>query len=110
MFRAMMASRHPWFAWLIALAIVLLPLHSAMAKPAVDPAALADMGDCHGKKPPATPDADAPPCPGCGACHAVQDVVPATMLLPGHVAAPEAEVGLILHGSTPQPDLHPPLA
>jgi len=101
------AARHPWFAWLIALAVALLPLHSVIAKPAMEPAALADLGDCHGKK---VPDADAPACPGCGACHAVQDVVPQTILLPGHVAVPEAEVGLILHGTTTQPDLHPPLA
>jgi cytochrome c553 len=107
MFEPVTAARQPWFAWLIALAVALLPLHSVIAKVAMQPAALADLGDCHGKK---ASDANAPACPGCGACHAVQDVVHQAIVLPGHVAVPEAEVGLILHGTTTQPDLHPPLA
>lgn len=107
MLRGMTAARNPWFAWLMALALALLPLHSGVAKPAMEPAALADLGDCHGKK---APDADTSACPGCGACHAVQGVAAMPLILPDHVAVPEAEFVAVLHGSTPQPDLHPPLA
>lgn len=107
----MNAARHPWFAWLLALALALLPLHAMAAKSAPQDVAAADMGagpgDCHGDK--KAPDADGPACSGCNVCHAAQDVTQVLILLPGHVALPEATLVPILRGTTTQPDLHPPL-
>jgi cytochrome c553 len=108
----MNAARHPWFAWLLALALALLPMHAMAAKAAMQSAASADLGadpgDCHGNK--KAPDAEAPACAGCGVCHAVQDVTPDFLLFPGPVVQPEATRPPVLHGTTTQPDLHPPLA
>jgi hypothetical protein len=103
----MTAARHPWFAWLLALALALLPLHAIAAKPGPQATASADLGDCHGNN--KASDADAPTCSGCGVCHAVQEVTADPIVLPGLVAVPEAARLPFRHGTTTQPDLHPPL-
>ena len=115
----MSAARHPWFAWFLAVALALLPLHAMAAKQLHQ---AMQAGDCHGsaghadhgktpgKTPDKTGDIGAPACPGCSACHAVETVSALDMVLPGYAAAPIAEPEPVLHGLSPQPDLHPPLA
>jgi hypothetical protein len=105
--KSMFVARHPIFAWLLALALALLPLHGVAAKTLVQPAVAADMGDCHGQK---MPDGDGSTCTNCSACHAVQLEPIQHLPEQGHAADPAAALPIKLHGRDLQPDLHPPLA
>jgi len=103
----MLVARHRWFAWLLAAAVALLPLHASVANAAVKAAAAEMAGDCHGGK--QAPEADAP-CTHCGTCHAVQ-AEPAMLIADAAaVTTPPAAALPRLIGRALQPDLHPPLA
>jgi cytochrome c553 len=104
--KSMSMARHRVFAWLLVLALALLPLHGVAAKALTQPAVAADMGDCHGQK---APDGDAAQCANCSACHAVQAEPAQVLPEQGHAAVPTATLPPTLHGRVLQPDLHPPL-
>lgn len=110
----MVAARKSWFAWLVALALALLPLHGMASSPAD---AATPQGHCDTPQSPGQGDPDAAPdagkgsiCSHCAACHAVQEQTVAALELPGHVAAPAPGSEPRLTGRSPPPEQHPPLA
>jgi len=104
----MLAARKSWFAWLVAVAVALLPLHGMAPAKAAMPQGHCDM--------PQSPDQGNPDaakgsiCSHCAACHAVQEQAVVVLDLPGHGAAPVPGLVPRLSGRSPPPEQHPPLA
>lgn len=107
----MNAARRSWFAWLVALALALLPLHGMAVAPVAAAAAAQGHCDAPQSSDQGNPDATKGSiCSHCAACHAVQEQTVAVLELPGHVAAPVPGVVPRLTGRSPPPEQHPPLA
>jgi hypothetical protein len=108
-------DRRPrWLVALLALAVLLLPVHVLQARslaPDTMPnimAAQHDHGDCHHGKPSKADPAQH--CAACGVCHVLDVVIVQFQLSRELPDQPTARPEPVRHGRSPQPDLHPPLS
>ena len=107
-FREHKLIRRRLLALLLALAVALLPMHALNAKPLAGPetAAVPHQDGCdHGA---AGKIAAKEHCSACGVCHVLAADASEPITAPDLAATPSGTPVPVLHGLSPQPDLHPP--